>query len=151
MTNKAPWWTDERRATLTQMVADKHTARQIADRLGHPSITRNSVISRARDWGLEWPSKPRMRASARKKPVKQALAKPKPKTKRLKERKDTKAPKPRMIGLLDLTSQTCRWPIGDPREPDFGFCGHGVTEENTPYCPYHHDRSTAPPYYPAAG
>src|SRR5690242_18449964 len=28
------------------------------------------------------------------------------------------------ITLLDLTSKTCRWPLGDPREESFRFCGH---------------------------
>ena len=25
--------------------------------------------------------------------------------------------------LLELTEETCRWPIGDPGRPDFFFCG----------------------------
>jgi GcrA cell cycle regulator len=40
------------------------------------------------------------------------------------------------IGLLQLTSQTCKWPIGDPLSKDFCFCGH-VPREASPYCEYH--------------
>lgn len=40
------------------------------------------------------------------------------------------------IGLLQLNSQTCKWPIGDPQAAGFGFCGH-APRENSPYCEYH--------------
>jgi GcrA cell cycle regulator len=38
--------------------------------------------------------------------------------------------------LLELDSTRCRFPIGDPREADFHFCG-GLTLEASVYCPYH--------------
>src|SRR3990167_9253438 len=38
--------------------------------------------------------------------------------------------------LMELTSATCRWPVGDPRTPDFFFCG-AQTETERPYCPHH--------------
>ncbi|WP_201159327.1 GcrA family cell cycle regulator [Rhodoplanes elegans] len=38
--------------------------------------------------------------------------------------------------LLDLTSSTCHWPLGDPGSPDFFFCG-GRTAEGLPYCGWH--------------
>ena len=38
--------------------------------------------------------------------------------------------------LLELTEQTCRWPIGDPGSPEFFFCG-GNTVTKLPYCAYH--------------
>lgn len=46
-----------------------------------------------------------------------------------------------LIGsLLDLNEHTCRWPIGDPLKPNFGFCGrHSI--EGSPYCAAHHDRA----------
>ena len=40
------------------------------------------------------------------------------------------------ISIADLHEFTCRWPIGDPSQPDFGYCG-SPTEENKPYCPDH--------------
>lgn len=41
-----------------------------------------------------------------------------------------------LIGIMDLNAHTCRWPIGDPQTPDFGFCGkHSV--EGKPYCEDH--------------
>lgn len=40
------------------------------------------------------------------------------------------------VTLLKLTSKTCKWPIGDPQEKDFCFCGH-KPREKSPYCEYH--------------
>ena len=36
-------------------------------------------------------------------------------------------------GLLELSAQTCRWPIGDPGDPDFAFCG-AIPLAGHPYC-----------------
>src|SRR5690606_37550905 len=38
--------------------------------------------------------------------------------------------------LLELNSITCRWPLGDPRDADFFFCG-GLAFEGLPYCAAH--------------
>ncbi|HEX5279305.1 MAG TPA: GcrA family cell cycle regulator [Micropepsaceae bacterium] len=40
------------------------------------------------------------------------------------------------ITTIDLTSNTCRWPFGDPTEPDFHYCGQRP-QPNTPYCGEH--------------
>ena len=39
-----------------------------------------------------------------------------------------------------LTSRTCKWPIGDPSESDFHYCGH-PPELGRPYCDAHDRRS----------
>ncbi|WP_240233595.1 GcrA family cell cycle regulator [Devosia lacusdianchii] len=46
-----------------------------------------------------------------------------------------------LIGLLDLTDRTCRWPFGDPGEPGFGFCGCRKSRHAGPYCPEHTAKS----------
>jgi GcrA cell cycle regulator len=52
--------------------------------------------------------------------------------------------------LLDLTATTCRWPVGDPGEADFVFCG-AAPFRRYPYClghcliAYRPDRSEAEP------
>ena len=38
--------------------------------------------------------------------------------------------------LIDLTDNTCRWPIGHPYEKDFYFCGRKPLEK-FPYCKLH--------------
>ncbi len=39
-------------------------------------------------------------------------------------------------GLLDLTAATCRWPVGEPGEADFAFCG-AAPFRRYPYCVGH--------------
>jgi GcrA cell cycle regulator len=38
--------------------------------------------------------------------------------------------------LLDLEKSDCRWPIGEPRHPDFHFCG-APQLDGRPYCELH--------------
>jgi len=38
--------------------------------------------------------------------------------------------------LTDLDSHTCRWPIGDPKDENFHFCGNKVKTGQT-YCDEH--------------
>ena len=40
------------------------------------------------------------------------------------------------ISLLELTERTCKWPIGDPTEENFAFCGLNCVP-GKPYCEYH--------------
>ncbi len=40
------------------------------------------------------------------------------------------------ISLTDLDNHTCRWPLGDPKDQDFHFCGRKVKTGQT-YCDEH--------------
>ncbi|TVQ53095.1 MAG: GcrA cell cycle regulator [Rhodobacteraceae bacterium] len=42
----------------------------------------------------------------------------------------------RRVSLLDLTERLCKWPIGDPTDPDFHFCGLPAVP-GKPYCAAH--------------
>ena len=42
----------------------------------------------------------------------------------------------RKLALTELTERTCKWPIGDPLNDDFHFCGN-ESPDNSPYCTYH--------------
>lgn len=44
------------------------------------------------------------------------------------------------LTLLQLSEQTCKWPIGDPLTPDFYFCGQH-SEDAKPYCEFHSRRA----------
>jgi GcrA cell cycle regulator len=46
--------------------------------------------------------------------------------------------------LMQLTSRTCRWPVGDPRKAGFHFCG-AVPVQGKPYCEFHVGIAYAPP------
>ena len=49
-----------------------------------------------------------------------------------------------MLPLADLVRSSCKWPIGDPKDADFGFCG--VARYNgRPYCAYHAKLAYQPP------
>lgn len=42
----------------------------------------------------------------------------------------------KITSVLGLTDKTCKWPIGNPDEPDFHFCGCAI-QGNGPYCKEH--------------
>ncbi|MXN66229.1 GcrA cell cycle regulator [Stappia sp. GBMRC 2046] len=39
--------------------------------------------------------------------------------------------------LMELKHNTCKWPIGDPGDPDFHFCSQNA-EGGKSYCEFHH-------------
>ncbi|WP_395664383.1 GcrA family cell cycle regulator [Methylocella sp.] len=41
------------------------------------------------------------------------------------------------VTIMDLREFMCRWPIGDPTQADFRFCGARRTPGGGPYCPCH--------------
>lgn len=49
---------------------------------------------------------------------------------------ETELKKRRCIQLSELDSHTCRWPIGDPKDDHFCFCGNKVRAGQT-YCDEH--------------
>jgi GcrA cell cycle regulator len=153
-------WTDDRVEVLKKLWSEGLSASQIAKQLG--GVTRNAVIGKVHRLGLAGraaPSRPaaRMVAVPRPKPVvpprpavvagtdvasaqqRAAALAPAPQA-----AAGQAAPAPRpavarpanVIGVLELTSHTCRWPIGDPDDPEFGFCGM-KTADGLPYCPEH--------------
>ena len=56
------------------------------------------------------------------------------------------------ISIMDLTYTSCRWPEGDPRDDDFGYCGAYVEKDdnlkpgkrNPVYCAKHHAQAHTP-------
>ncbi|MEM6974051.1 MAG: GcrA family cell cycle regulator [Pseudomonadota bacterium] len=42
----------------------------------------------------------------------------------------------RRLTLLELTERTCKWPIGDPNDDNFHFCGLPAVP-GKPYCEHH--------------
>ena len=151
-------WTDERVELLKKLWADGLSASQIAGELG--GITRNAVIGKVHRLGLSGRAKspssgaPRVRkprshmlrvgrASMRGNTA-LALAyemEPEPEI----EQYDNIIPMGQRRTLLELTEDTCRWPIGDPANAEFFFCG-GKPITGLPYCA-HHSRIA---YQPAA-
>lgn len=49
-------------------------------------------------------------------------------------------PEDKRLNLLQLNEHTCKWPIGDPLNKDFYFCGQHSLETG-PYCEFHSRRA----------
>lgn len=40
------------------------------------------------------------------------------------------------VTIMELRENMCRWPLGDPSQPEFRFCG-GRSSPGDAYCPHH--------------
>jgi GcrA cell cycle regulator len=49
---------------------------------------------------------------------------------------DARIPLAQRRALMELDRSTCRWPVGDPADSGFFFCG-GRVAAGRPYCPRH--------------
>lgn len=153
-------WTDERIGLLKKMWKEGKSAAEIAKTLGK-GVTRNAVIGKAHRMGLSGRPSPikkpvsvKKEATAKKtasasvttsrdaskKAPAAANAKINPalarETEELKKIERETVPPGGGVALIDLTERMCKWPIGDPREDDFTFCGRSI-RQGTPYCPDH--------------
>lgn len=152
MTNMA--WTEDRVDVLKKLWAEGHSASQIAKQLG--GVTRNAVIGKVHRLGLSGratPSRPVKRPPrlARPKPQYTQTSNTKPTSPREQQPSDRaiaaaeKAalaalqPLPLKDGeaatILTIRDSMCKWPIGDPADPNFAFCGRKA--ECGPYCKEH--------------
>lgn len=148
-------WTEDRVEVLKKLWAEGHSASQIAKQLG--GVTRNAVIGKVHRLGLSGratPSRPVKRPPrlARPKPqvmadgtVRTAPARPPAVVQSSAVKAVEKAamaalpPMPLTDGeaatILTLRDSMCKWPIGDPADPSFAFCGRKSHEG--PYCKDH--------------
>ena len=128
-------WTDDRVALLKKLWGEGKTAAEIAKELG--GVTRNAVIGKAH----------RLKLSNRVSPIQQnkkpANNSPKPQPVQVQAKtppkpilKDADQDNRKRIPLTELKAGECRWPIGDPREKNFGFCGC-KSIPGLPYCLEH--------------
>lgn len=164
-TKGAANWTPEREDELRVLWATGEPASEIAAIMGG-GLTRNSIIGKAHRLKLakRRTAAPRsnvarlrrarvartgsehrtlLRLSSAKKSgadsLEEALAlvKPKPIVGSVWEALPDTTP----IPLLIATDETCRWPIGDPLLPGFGYCGRAV-DGGAVYCLEHRARGT---------
>ncbi|KJS20989.1 MAG: GcrA cell cycle regulator [Hoeflea sp. BRH_c9] len=157
-------WTDERVERLTKLWADGLSASQIAAQLG--GVSRNAVIGKVHRLNLPGRAKSGGQAAARTKRTTAAPRAPNyagrtaTQTTRtmsrssggaaLKEDLDVVAvesidmrshddvvvPISRRLSLIELSERTCKWPLGDPLQEGFHFCGND-SGDASPYCGYH--------------
>ena len=146
-------WTDERVELLKKLWADGLSASQIAARLG--GVTRNAVIGKVHRLGLSGRATSSRSSSPRQRRTHVPRAN---RTASLMfgtrganalkphyEAEPDYAPMPlqelviplhERASIMTLKEAMCRWPIGDPGEPEFHFCGRKACT-SLPYCEHH--------------
>ena len=143
-------WSETRVTTLSQLWLDGLSASQIAKQLG--GVTRNAVIGKVRRLGLSArapasaPSRPPRTAHPRpKRPRRAAVAAPPLRKSPARSPIQANAPAPEGPGLIGdmalLGAHACKWPIGDPKSPDFSFCGRQADRR---YCAAHEQTGVRP-------
>ena len=135
-------WTDEMVEGLRQMWEEGLTANEIAKRLG---VSKNSIVGKVHRLCLKARPSPikrkdnpeevivenKIEVCPQVEVVEVVEEKVEPITKKAK-----KSEKSGNIKLVELDSHTCRWPLGDPRDDDFCFCGRKIRLGQT-YCDEH--------------
>lgn len=114
-------WNDEKIGKLKKLWQEGLTTGEIGKRLG---VSKNAVVGKAHRLGLKGRPSPIKRQEAV--PGAPAAAAP----------AAAKKQPVKIFTLTDLTHNTCRWPIGDPKHEDFHFCGKPIYPAK-PYCLEH--------------
>lgn len=130
-------WTDSRVATLKKLWSEGKTAAEIASELG--GVTRNAVIGKAHRLKLSGRGGANIQTPKKVKKKAVQARKPKPANVNIAPQKKTilKSDSEReRIPLIDMAPNQCKWPIGDPKTADFGFCGDRKVP-GIPYCIEH--------------
>ena len=142
-------WTEETVEELKKMWDKGMTTGQIAKAL---NVTKNSIIGKvhrlcltARPSPIKKSSTPKTETEDKKTaPKAKKTCKTTEKKEKVVEPKEVKVvePAPKVvveetnIPLVKLDNHTCRWPLGDPKDDDFCFCGKRIKTGQT-YCEEH--------------
>ncbi len=134
-------WTDERVEQLKSLWSEGLSASQIARALG--GVTRNAVIGKVHRLGLAGRAGParseRPRSVIHKSVVRVAAPAPE-----IVEEEPIVLDDGHFATVLTINDRMCRWPIGDPSENEFHFCGH-KPKSGSPYCEAHARKAYQPP------
>ncbi len=149
-------WTEERVELLRKLWLDGLSASRIAAELAH-GITRNAVIGKVHRLGLSGRVKAPSAANAARPRERsgQRASLPKPSGQMIRGNTAlalkpmiAEAPLPRpveevvipmseRVTIMELKEAMCRWPLGDPTQPEFRYCGGRKNAGEGPYCTYH--------------
>lgn len=129
-------WTDDRIEQLKSLWTEGLSGSKIAAALG--GITRNAVIGKATRLGLTGHRPQRVKATALKAP-KISVRSHIPPTPIVEEDPLVLADGNHAT-VLTINDRMCRWPIGDPGDEGFHFCGRGP-REGSPYCEAHAEKA----------
>ena len=132
-------WTYERIEKLKQLWEEGLTASRIASELG--DITRNAVIGKAHRLGLSGRMAAKSSSSGisiiRKKKINIF------KTQKIIEITPKSDEPMNPTAFRDIKDGLCRWPLGEPENSNFKFCGR-TTNEGFVYCQSHHKQAYQP-------
>lgn len=136
-------WTDEQIEELKHLWEKGLTTGEIGKALG---VSKNAVVGKAHRLGLNSRPSPIRRgddeatapaATGNNAPApEQKDAAPAEPKKTAKAAVKKTAEKKKLFTVNDLTAGSCRWPIGDPKDGDFHFCGKEALPDK-PYCAEH--------------
>ncbi len=137
-------WTDEQVEELKKLWDQGLTTGEIGKALG---VSKNAVVGKAHRLKLDSRPSPIRRGEDEPQPEQPATAPvEREKAAEVKKTVDAKpAPakksadkkeKKKLFTVNDLTMTSCRWPIGDPKDADFHFCGKQALPDK-PYCAEH--------------
>ena len=131
-------WTHERIEQLKKLWEAGYTASNIATELG--GITRNAVIGKAHRLGLSG----RMKSKSKVSSVSIVRNRKMPVNKNSKIIELTTSVEPmNPTSFADIKDGLCRWPLGEPEDLDFKFCGRKCAEGMI-YCTEHHSLAYQP-------
>lgn len=155
-------WSDERIDRLKKLWMDGLSASQIASDLG--GVTRNAVIGKVHRLGLSGRAKsnaatmvrsrkaarvarggtvaaaiPVARGNLALATVVEAVAES-----RLKPQAEVVIAISRRISIMEIREGLCRWPLGDPLQAEFAFCGADCSSGKV-YCTQHARVAFQPP------
>ena len=145
-------WSDADIRNMQEMWVAGKSASEIAQALGD-GLTRSAVLGKIHRLGMNFlpreATKSNFRPASNPKTTaprivqaKTAPRMPQP------SRRHNPVPKPMampLITITELTNDTCRWPVGDPKTPEFRYCGARSGEAL--YCPSHAKLAYMPPKY----
>lgn len=136
-------WDEHSTEVLRKMLADGAHFREIGERLG---CSKNACIGRARRMGFASHHAPSANPTPHKAHRKKREGRKFSESLAPYFNKWAKPPRPRppdeiaRVTFFDLKNTSCRFPIGDPKDENFGYCGLDEANqiEGRPYCPGHH-------------
>ena len=134
-------WTDERVEQLRSLWTEGLSASQIARVLG--GVTRNAVIGKVHRLGLAGRASPSRAERPRLPSAPKVQARPHNPAQPVVEEEPVILDDGSFATVLTINDRMCRWPIGDPSENEFHFCGR-KPKNGSPYCEAHARKAYQP-------
>ena len=134
-------WTEERVEQLKALWTEGLSASQIARVLGE--VTRNAVIGKVHRLGLAGRAGPRRSDRPRHSSSHRSVARAPAVEPEIVEEDPIVLDDGSFATVLTINDRMCRWPIGDPSENEFHFCGRNP-KAGSPYCEAHARKAYQP-------